>query len=485
MKSTVLISYYFPPDGTAGVYRPLRFIRCLPQMGWQSTAVIALDGSHFARYDPKLLDSVPRETQIIRVRSRDVWQAFQMRRALRYDKKLSALSADEVAEVRVAHRRPLRSILRRMVRRIEGWCYYPDMARGWIRAATEATIQHCERKRSDVILATGGPWSSFVVAQRASQHTGVPYVLDFRDSWTLTHNQDFDPWRPAWAMRLDRRLLHSLFADARAVIFRYNSEAESYWRAYSGVLKSSRIYIVPNGYDGQIERFRAAGGDRCTILYTGTVKPYRYDTLLEALCLLRKSVPDRARQVHLLFVGEGTQTLAEEATSKDLSDIVETLGPIPYAEVAQLQRDAHALLLLGLKPFQGYELCGSKVFGYLKAGRPIFGVLPQDEMKKVLCGVNGPTIADIDSPAEIVAVLKQVLDAWSQGTLSSLLPDRAACEIYSAERQITTLLSALEGLPPERPFIPGSIDIPQSLQEKIGTGGWVDGGTWTECPESQ
>ena len=35
MKSVLMIAYYFPPDGSAGVYRPLRFVRHLAARGWQ------------------------------------------------------------------------------------------------------------------------------------------------------------------------------------------------------------------------------------------------------------------------------------------------------------------------------------------------------------------------------------------------------------------------------------------------------------------
>jgi hypothetical protein len=87
-------------------------------------------------------------------------------------------------------------------------------------------------------------------------------VLDFRDSWTLTHNEDFEARRPRWAWRRDRRLLPKLFGDAQAVIFRYEAEAECYWRAYPGALKSAQIHIIPNGYEGAIEKFQVATGKR-------------------------------------------------------------------------------------------------------------------------------------------------------------------------------------------------------------------------------
>ncbi len=435
MRSVIMIAYAFPPEGNAGVYRPLRFVRHLPTMGWNA-GVISLDTHCYERYDPGLLGLVPSDTEVIRVRSRDPWQSIQERRGQRIQKKLTCASGETVARLRVAQQAPVRSFLREVVRRAEAWCYHPDMAMCWIQPAVNATVKMAARKRPDVIWATAGPVSSFVVAQRASQRTGVPYVLDFRDAWTITYNE-FEARRPAWATRLVRRALYRFLKGAQAVTFRYHTEAECYWRAYRGALDASRIHIIPNGYEGTIDEFVVPNGDKCTILYAGTLSSYRYDTLLQALHYLKTSDPARARRLRLLVVGEEMEALADEAAVLGLSDIVETAGSTSHAEITRLQREAHALLVLGRPPtMKGYELfAGAKLFGYLKAGRPIVGVLPPDETKKILHRVGVSTVADDNSPSEITAVFRQLLDAWSGGTLSSLIPNRVACQAYSAEWQ--------------------------------------------------
>jgi glycosyltransferase involved in cell wall biosynthesis len=271
--------------------------------------------------------------------------------------------------------------------------------------------------------------------------------------------------------------LRQLFERAQAVVLRYETEAECYWRAYKAALDVAKIHLIPNGYDGTVEEFAAPDGDTCTILYTGTLADYRYDTLLQALSWFKKSEPDRAKRLRLLFVGDGMEALANDAAALGLSDIVATVGPTPHAEIVRLQREAHALLMLEREPtIKGYELlAGAKLFGYLKAGRPIIGVLPSGEAKKVLQRVGVSTIAEVDSPSEIMVVLCQILDAWAAGRLASLVPDRAACEVYSAQRQTAALVRALEGAPAVEPFIPGLLEIPPSLQRDIGERGWMNG----------
>jgi hypothetical protein len=472
MKSVVMIAYIFPPEGNAGTYRPLRFVRHLPAHAWHPV-VIANAPYSYERYDPTLLNLVPPETEILSVRNPDRWAAFQQGRERR-SREINAISNTETLEqIQASERRLLRSVARGVAHKIEGIVYHPDRAMFWIRPATEAAVEAVDRSGAEVIWATGGPWSSLVVGREVARRTGRPYILDFRDSWTLECD-DFQATQPEWARRRNRRLLSRLFNDAQAVVFRYMAEAESYWRAYPGVLVPEKIHLIPNGYDGSVARFDVPRRDRCTLLYTGSVREYSYDTLLEALVSLKKSEPTITSGLRLVFVGEGSDAVAKSAVSLGLTDVIETIGVVPFGHVNQLQSEAHALLLLGWKPARGHEFRGSKIFGYLKAGRPIIGVLPDDDQnRKILRSVGVGTFANIESPSQIAATLRQLVNAWREDDLPSLLPDPAACERYSAERQTQALVCALEGQPPKDAFKPGSCPVPPSLAGLIGPGGWV------------
>jgi glycosyltransferase involved in cell wall biosynthesis len=271
--------------------------------------------------------------------------------------------------------------------------------------------------------------------------------------------------------------MFELLRNAQAVIFRYNSEAECFWHAYRGALDASRIHIIPNGYESPIEDAMPPARDRCTILYAGTLPDYRYDTLLEALKILKRTSPDRAKCLRLSFIGEGMDALKKEVEKLNLTDVIDMAGRKSHGEIRSLEREADALLILGRPAtMKGYELfAGAKLFGYLKAGRPIVGVLPEDETRHILNRLGVSTVADVDSVQEITAVLCSVLDNWSKGSLSSLVPDRKACEIYSSEHQTKALVRALEGVPSERPFIPGAQLIPPSLRVEIENPKWLLG----------
>jgi hypothetical protein len=475
MKRVMMIAYPFPPEGSATSHRTLRHVRQLPKLGWSARVITAIP-SQYERFDSKLVSMVPEDTEVIRIRGYDLWQRFQYWRSRKLQETICGASVETVTKIRESHLSPFRSTLRSLVRLAEAWWYQPDVAMSWIKPAVRAALMEFDRQRPHVIWANAGRVSAFHIAQKLSKRTSVPYVLDFDDSWTITHN-DFEASQPRWARRLARRTMYQLLQGAQAVVFRYHTEAECFWRSYPDALKASKIHIIPNGYESPVEEFVETRGEKCTILYTGVLADYRYDTLLKAVSLLKVSEPALARQLCFHFIGEGMEILEHDLAMIDISDIVQMSRPKPYAEIARLQKSAHALLVLGrpaTKP--GYELfAGAKLFGYLKAGRPIIGILPEDETKKVLHRVGATTVADVDSVPDIVRILRNVLDHWSSRTLSSLVPDPKACQAYSSERQTAALVRALEGLPAEEPFVPGQQPVPPSLRHIIGNRHWLDG----------
>src|SRR5262245_8912959 len=133
MKSVLMLAYWFPPEGNAAVYRPLRFLRNLPSHGWEGRVVCG-DGP-FERYDPNLSEQIPEGAQIIRIGGRDLWQSLQAMRGeklRRLAPEPTDLSHRPGEPGQAAGRSAIRSRIRSVVRRIEcGW-YHPDMQRPWI-----------------------------------------------------------------------------------------------------------------------------------------------------------------------------------------------------------------------------------------------------------------------------------------------------------------------------------------------------------------
>ena len=196
-----MIAYWFPPEGNAAVYRPLRLVRHLPDHGWRGR-VIASDG-RCERYDPALLQQIPDRTEVIRVRGEDLWQRTQRKRAERIEGRLRQATDSRHRETTDAtgSESTLRAAARSLVSRAESYWYHPDRQRPWVTPAVDAALKSSAAERPGVVWATGPPWSAFLVAQRVARRLSIPYVIDFRTSWTIVPSP-FEAIRPRWAQRM-------------------------------------------------------------------------------------------------------------------------------------------------------------------------------------------------------------------------------------------------------------------------------------------
>ena len=54
-----MLAYHFPPSAAAGVFRTLRFVKYLPEFGWQPLVITISPEANADNVDPKLLEQIP------------------------------------------------------------------------------------------------------------------------------------------------------------------------------------------------------------------------------------------------------------------------------------------------------------------------------------------------------------------------------------------------------------------------------------------
>ena len=65
MKRVLIITYYWPPNGGAGVYRWLKFSKYLPQHGWQPV-IYTPENPELTAEDQALLTDIAPEVEVIK-----------------------------------------------------------------------------------------------------------------------------------------------------------------------------------------------------------------------------------------------------------------------------------------------------------------------------------------------------------------------------------------------------------------------------------
>jgi glycosyltransferase involved in cell wall biosynthesis len=408
-RRVLVLAYFFPPLGGAGVQRTLKFVEYLAPLGWDSTVVSTRSRVYGAR-DPSLLDEVPPGTRVIRT------AAFPLARYLGI----------------------LLYKLRLM--RLRAWVIWPDGGVGWAPFALLTALRAARRERPDVLFSTSAPYGAHLVAMLVARLSGTPWVADFRDEWSTNPGLEAQP-----------KALNKLAARAeRAIATRAArvTVAADYFRLAGLPAGDPRRVEIVNGAD---EADLAAAGqgsppaDRFVLAHVGTIYGEQDPSpVLEALAALVARGEIDGERVAVRLVG----AIWDETFAPPAGIEVEAVGYIGHREAVAEMTRATALLLY----VSSSSLAPSgKLFEYLAAGRPVLCVTRPDNLASRLVREWGAGVAA--TPDDGPGIEQALLELWRRWQ-SDALPDQAAVrdrtfELYSrrsaAERLAGVLTEACGG----------------------------------------
>jgi glycosyltransferase involved in cell wall biosynthesis len=356
------LAYYFPPSRASGVYRARATANFLVDRGWDVTvfaAPLSFLKNKIGSLDEQLEETVdPR----IRVRRPDFAQ---------YPWNL------DIREFGWRRRNfPV------MSSRMHIWGQknlFPEQYGPWGAAAVRKALATHARKRFDLVIATGNPFASFGAAWWLHRLTGVPYVVDYRDSWTLDLFNDiprYAPEHPAWGWE------DKILRDAGFSVF--VNEALRNWHQERYPAYADRMTITPNGWDPELLDVGSDAPEAATTStgplrygYLGTISEVQPVEELVGAFELAREHPDLAGAElnlhgYLGFFKGGNALLASRlGVDGSIDNGIHYRGPVSKTDVGQVYQDNDVLVFMagGAK----YVTSG-KIFEYMATGRPIVSV---------------------------------------------------------------------------------------------------------------
>jgi glycosyltransferase involved in cell wall biosynthesis len=351
------LAFYFPPTRASGVYRSRATANHFAAAGWDVTVV-----------------TPQREFFTHAIKS--------------FDPSLEATVRDDVRVERVAFPgRPWERDIRRFSRfrgnfpgaskMLNTWAenrFFPEHYSPWIPRVVRRAVQLHRRSPFDVVLATGNPFSVFAAAWAIHRLTRVPYVVDYRDSWTLDLFQDapaFPPEHAAWGW--ERRILD------RATRVVFVNDALRHWHAERYPQVAGRMRVVQNGFEpdflGDLPVPAPPGERPPRFGYVGTMTTHVPIEEFVAGWRLARAAPGLADAVaevhgHLGFFPASARNLRHRLPLRE--DVgISYAGAVPKAQVRAVYESLDVLLLIlaGAR----YVTSG-KVYEYMATGKPIVSV---------------------------------------------------------------------------------------------------------------
>lgn len=429
-KKVLIIAYYWPPSGGSGVQRWLKFVKYLPQYGWQPY-VFTPENPAFAIKDESLMKDVPDEAEVIHFPIWEPYEAF-FTVAKWFGTKATAKPTALVSTSK-------QSLFQRVSTWIRGNILVPDPRRFWIKPASNFLDEFLRENDIRTIITTGPPHSIHLIGLRLKKKDpSINWIADFRDPWSEWGFLDTLKVSP-FVRNIHRKLERKVITSADHVV----TITPFYVRQFER-LSGRKVTLLTNGFDeddfAQVQYTRSP---QFLIRHVGIVNekcdPRPFMTAVENLC---REEADFKNLVLIEFVGDVHPHFHEFVEQRDLlRSITKFTASVPHKELIRRYGESSLLLLVltGYKDAEGYM--PGKLFEYLATGLPILGVGPTSgDAASLLNTTTVGKMVDGDSVNDIALAIKQRFHEWKNS--SDPLVQKSSVDQYS-RRAITGQLTKL------------------------------------------
>lgn len=427
----VIVTYYWPPSGGAGVQRWLKMAKCLAERGGVEPTIFTPANPDPPLRDASLLADVHPALRIV---------TYPSREPLRMLSKLLRRSRGSV-ETASATRAAGGGLAKKIALWVRGNLFIPDARCFSIRIAARRLEAWINEHGADAIITTGPPHSMHLIGLRVKRATGIPWVADFRDPWVDFPYLHYLPLT-RYARRRHAALERRVAMGADRVMVVSPTMQRDFQSAYG-----RSVDLIYNGYDR--DDFAAlpphAPAQPFTLLHCGEMKGDQSPhALWQAIAELRRDGRIAPGAFRVELIGRGAASVMQEVEAVGIASYVRAVPPVPHAQLPTILRQAGALLLCINRVPSAKGIITGKLFEYLASGRPILAFGPVDGDTAAIIGALGAgALYAHDDVSAAKRTLMDWMDAEARGVLRGSGDARS---MFSRQAQAEAVAEILEAI---------------------------------------
>lgn len=431
MKKVLIITYYWPPTGGAGVQRWLKFSKYFRDFGWEPI-IYTPSNPDFPINDDTLLKDIPQDLTILKTQ---ITEPYDIYRKIMRKKKTETVNQGFLSEGKE------NTFLQSAMIWIRGNFFIPDARKFWIKPSVKYLSDYIKTNHIDAVISTGPPHSMHLIALGLKLKHNMPWIADFRDPWTQIDFYD-QLKLSKFADNKHKQLENKVLTKANRVVTISPSCGADLEK-----LGNRKVDVITNGFD--TDDFKFTGDikmmDGFLFHHTGALNkdrnPYTLWKVLGDLC---KENSDLKKDLVLKFTGKTDAIVFESLKQNGLSDNAQKTDYMTHSEVVKVMAQSPILLLpLNNTPNNKGVLSG-KLFEYLAAKRPIFGIgLIDGDAAAILNETQAGSMCDFD---DYDATKKAVLSLYEKYRNKQLNISSTSIDKYSRKscaQEYTKLLDVI------------------------------------------
>jgi glycosyltransferase involved in cell wall biosynthesis len=431
VKKVLIITYYWPPTGGAGVQRWLKFSKYFRQFGWEPV-IYTPSNPDFPINDDTLLKDVPENVAVLKTQ---ITEPYDIYRKIMGKKKTETVNQGFLSEGKE------NTFMQSAMIWVRGNFFIPDARKFWIKPSVSYLSDYVQKNKIDAVISTGPPHSMHLIAKELKQKFDLPWIADFRDPWTQI---DFYSQLKLsdYADKKHKKLENQVLTLASKVVTVSPTCASDLQK-----LGNRKVNVITNGFDTDDFKFSSDLKllDGFLFHHTGALNkdrnPYTLWKVLGDLC---KENRELKNDLVLKFTGKTDAIVFESLKEQGLFENSQKTDYMTHSEVVKVMTQSPVLLLpLNNTPNNKGVLSG-KLFEYLAAGRPIFGIgMPDGDAAVILKETGAGILCDFE---DYEGTKKAVSDLYQRYKSGRLSVNPLSIDKYSREncaKEYTSLLNEI------------------------------------------
>ena len=357
-KKVLIITYYWPPSGGAGVQRWLKFAKYLPEYDVEPF-ILTVD-EKYAEY-PNLDESLTKDVDSnLKVYKTVTWEPFNIYKKITNQKKVSAGN--------VASKTNFKSYLINFIR---ANVFVPDPRKYWKKQALKKAYELIDQYNIETIITTGPPHSVHLIGLELKKNRNIKWISDFRDPWS---NFMFNEKLPRLNIikKIDAQFEQNVLSNSDHIISTTNGIANDFKE------HKDKITTLLNGYDPKdLPSFTNNLNSKFKLCYIGNFRDNQnVQVFWETLHLLKQDGLINCENFSLELVGNVSAEIRDSINKYELNDLVNYQGYLEHKEALKQMMLANSLLIIIPNVASKMSINTGKIFEYLASKINIITIGP-------------------------------------------------------------------------------------------------------------
>lgn len=412
MRNCLIISAFFPPIGGVAVQRITKFVKYLPDFGWNPIVITIPTWSSTMPRDPSMLTEIP--------------STIKVHRPFYFD-----------------YRRVIPGDIAKLIRPLTRKYLYPDRYRLWNFFALKFIRQLLTKEKIERVFVNLSPFSTLLLAFHIKKEFDIPVIINFRDPFSFNNYLILNKKSTEIQRALDIECHAFPVFDAIVCVTPYLQE--KYQSLFPEIRNKFRL--ITNGFDESdflnLNLNEIEDRESFSIGYNGSVsKLVPIEPLLEAIykIYLKQGIKIKLN----IASKDSIQKILARYQACEKYGLIQYKGFLPHKESLENLCESQIVAIMFENSQTTEGAYSGKIFEYLRLDKPILLLNNKtSHVAKLIQQTNTGTCVNIDNQDEIVAAILDYYQQWKNGQLKHE-PNREEIRKFDYKNLTQQLVSIFE-----------------------------------------